>query len=167
MSTGLGDCAWRSPFDTAPSTGRPISLTNLQVTVGSKIIIRTTLFYTFEHFMQQVAQAKSLTSTDFGRTTGLFGQAWWEYNRLFYVNIERSSIADKLQPRNINLSFTNNSQVAIDTLVFMFNSDEINIKYETGIVTKKIFRYIYIYNILWIKSTPACALSQADAEIFM
>ncbi len=52
------------------------------------------------------------------------------------VNIERSAIADKLQPRNINVSFTNNSQVAIDLLVFIFYSDELNINCETGIVTR-------------------------------
>jgi hypothetical protein len=135
-STSLGDYAWKSPFDTAPSTGHPISLTNLQVTVGGKNTLQTTMFYTFEHFMQQVARAESLTSSDFGITTGLFGQNWWEYNRFYYVNIERSAIADKLQPRNINVSFTNNSQLAIDLLVFIFYSDEFNINCETGIVTK-------------------------------
>lgn len=136
VSTGLGDYAWRSPFDTAPATGHPISLTNLQVTVGGKNTLQTTMFYTFEHFMQQVSRAESLTSSDFGITTGLFGQNWWEFNRFYYVNIERSAIADKLQPRNINVSFTNNSNVAIDLLVFIFYSDEFNINCETGIVTK-------------------------------
>ena len=86
--------------------------------------------------MQQVARAESLTSSDFGITTGLFGQSWWEFNRFYYVNLERSAIADKLQPRNINVSFTNNSQVAIDLLVFIFYSDEFNINVESGIVTK-------------------------------
>ncbi len=74
--------------------------------------------------MQQVARAESLTSSDFG--TGLFGQSWWEYNRFYYVNIERSAIADKLQPRNIDVSFTNNSQVTVDLLVFIFYIDELN-----------------------------------------
>ena len=86
--------------------------------------------------MQQVSRAESLTSSDSGVTTGLFGQNWWEYNRFYYVNIERSAIADKLQPRNINISFTNNSQMAIALLVFIFFSDECNINCETGIVVK-------------------------------
>jgi len=34
QQTGLGDFAWKSCFDTAPTTGHPISLTNLQVSVG-------------------------------------------------------------------------------------------------------------------------------------
>jgi hypothetical protein len=81
--------------------------------------------------MQQVARAESLTSSDFGYSTGLFRQSWWEYTHFYYANT-----ADKLQPRNINVSFSNNSQVVIDLLVFTFYSDESNINCETGIVTK-------------------------------
>ena len=44
VSTGLGDYAWKSPFDTAPATGQPISLTNLQVTIGEKNTLQTTIF---------------------------------------------------------------------------------------------------------------------------
>jgi hypothetical protein len=46
------------------------------------------------------------------------------------------NIADKLQPRNINVSFNNNSNVAIDVLIFTFYSDQLVIDVETGIVTK-------------------------------
>ena len=42
--------------------------------------------------------------------------------------------AEKLQPRNINASFTNNSNVAIDILIFTFYSDHLAIDVETGIV---------------------------------
>ena len=38
----------------------------------------------------------------------------------YFVNVERGNIADKLQPRNINVSFYNNSKVAIDVLIFTF-----------------------------------------------
>jgi hypothetical protein len=48
----------------------------------------------------------------------------------------RGNIADKLQPRNINVSFTNNSNVAIDVIIFTFYSDQLTIDVETGIVTK-------------------------------
>ena len=46
------------------------------------------------------------------------------------------NIADKLQPRNINVSFNNNSNVAIDVLIFTFYSDQLVIDVGTGIVTK-------------------------------
>jgi hypothetical protein len=45
-------------------------------------------------------------------------------------------MADKLQPRNINVSFNNTSNVAIHIIVFMFYSDQLVIDVETGIVTK-------------------------------
>ena len=35
VSAGFGDYAWKSPFDTAPFTASPISLTNFQVSIGS------------------------------------------------------------------------------------------------------------------------------------
>ena len=52
---------------------------------------------------------------------------------------KRGNIADKLQPRNINVSFTNKSNVAIDLLIFKFYSDQLVIDVETGIVNKSIF----------------------------
>jgi hypothetical protein len=54
----------------------------------------------------------------------------------YFVNVERGNIADKLQPRNINISFNNNSNVAIDVLVLIFYSDHLVKDVETGIVTK-------------------------------
>ncbi len=55
------------------------------------------------------------------------------------VEVERGNIADKLQPRNINVSFTNNSNVPIDVIIFTVNtfySDQLTTDVETGIVTK-------------------------------
>jgi hypothetical protein len=45
--------------------------------------------------------------------------------------------ADKLQPRNINVRITNNSNVPIDVIIFTFYSDQLTIDVETGIVTKQ------------------------------
>ncbi len=77
-----------------------------------------------------------MTSSDFGVFTGSISQGYWESSKWYFVNIERGNIADKLQPRNINVSFTNNSNVAIDVLLVTFYSDQIAIDVETGIVTK-------------------------------
>ena len=135
-ANGFGDSQWKSPFDSCPATTSPISLTNLQVTVGGKNILQSTLFYTFENFLEQVNLAEQLTSADFGVSTGLINQGYWEWSRFYYVNIERSQVADKLQPRNINVSFTNNSLVNTDVMVFIFCSDEFVIDVETGIINK-------------------------------
>ena len=84
----------------------------------------------------QVNLAEQLTSSDFGVSTGLISQGYWEASKWYFVNVERGNIGDKLQPRNINVSFTNNANVAIDVIIFTFYSDQLTIDVETGIVTK-------------------------------
>jgi hypothetical protein len=134
--TGFGDFQWKSPFVTWPATLSALSLTNIQVAIGGQNVLNSTLNMTYENFLQQVNLAEQLTSSDFGVSTGLISQGYWESSKWYFVNVERGNIADKLQPRNINVSFTNNSNVAIDVLIFTFYSDQLTIDEETGIVTK-------------------------------
>lgn len=131
----FGDYAWKSPFDTAPGDAHPLSLTNLQVNVGGQNILQSSLNYNYEHFLEQLVYCEQLTSADFGVTTGLFSAAWWNSNRYYYVNIERSNLTDKLQPRSINVSFTNNNNVPIDVLIFTFVSKQLTLDVETGLVS--------------------------------
>jgi hypothetical protein len=135
-ASGFGDYQWKSPFDSCPATTSPCSITNLQVAIGGQNILQSNLFYNYEHFISQVNVAESLTSSDIGLSTGLFNQKYWESSRWYFVNVERSQAADKLQPRNVNISFNNNSSVPIDVMVFIFYSDEFVIDVETGIITK-------------------------------
>ena len=79
--TGFGDFQWKSPFDSAPATTSPISLTNFQVTVGGQNVLQSTLFSTYENFITQVNLAEQSTSSDFGVATGL-NQPYWEWSRL-------------------------------------------------------------------------------------
>jgi hypothetical protein len=83
---------------------------------------------TYEKNLQQVNLAEQLTSSDFGVSTGLISQGYWEASKWYFVNVERGNIADKLQPRNINVSFTNNRNVTI--LIFTFYSDQLVIDVE-------------------------------------
>ena len=134
-SFSFGDFAFKSPFDTVPADGHPLSLTNLQVTIGGQNVLQSVLNYNYETFMEQIMYAEQLTSADFGVTTGLFDAAWWNANRYYFINVERSNITDKLQPRNLNISFTNNNNVPIDVLVFTFKSNQLTIDVETGITS--------------------------------
>ena len=109
-------------------------------------MLNSTLNITYENFLQQVNLAEQLTSSDFGVSTGLISQGYWENSKWYFVNVERGNIADKLQPRNMNVSFTNNSNVPIDVIIFTFYSDQLTIDVETGIVTKFFF-----YNIVMIR----------------
>ena len=131
----FGDFAFKSPFDTVPADGHPLSLTNLQVTIGGQNVLQSVLNYNYETFLEQIMYAEQLTSADFGVSTGLFDAAWWNANRFYYINVERSNITDKLQPRNLNISFTNNNNVPIDVLVFTYKSNQLTLDCETGIVS--------------------------------
>ena len=133
---GLGDSQWKSPFDTCPCTTSPVSLTNLQVSVGGQNVLQSTLQYGYENFLEQVNLAEQLTSADFGISTGLFNQNYWENSKWYYVNVERGNTADKLSGRNINISFTNNSNVPIEIMVFIFYSDEVTMDVTTGLITR-------------------------------
>ena len=109
----------------------------LRVSVGGQ---NTKTFYNLlfnEHFLEQVNLCEQLTSSDFGISTGLINQNYWENNKWYYVNVERGNTADKLNGRNINVSFTdNNSNVPIEVMAFIFYSDEITIDIKTGLVTR-------------------------------
>jgi len=148
FSIGLGDSQWKSPFDACPCTTSPVSLTNLQVSVGGQNVLQSTLQYGYEHFLEQVNLAEQLTSSDFGISTGLINQNYWENSKWYYVNVERGNAADKLNGRNINVSFTNNSNVPIEVMVFMFYSDEIAFDVKTGLVTRHKNYFFFIILLL-------------------
>jgi hypothetical protein len=99
-------------------------------------VLQSTLNMTYENFLEQVNLAEQLRSSDFGVSTGLFNQGSWESSKWYFVNVERGNIADKLQPRNINVSFNNSYGVAIDILIFTLYSDQLVIDVETGTVNK-------------------------------
>jgi hypothetical protein len=81
---GFGDSQWKSPFDTCPATTSPCSLTNLSVSVGGSNVLQSTLYYTYENFLEQVNMTEQLTSSDFGVSTGLINQGYWEWSRWYY-----------------------------------------------------------------------------------
>ena len=73
---------------------------------------------------------------------------YWKNSKWYYVNVERGNAADKLNGRNINVSFTDNSNVPIEVMFFIFYSDEIAIDDKTGLVTRRFFfliRWFFIF----------------------
>lgn len=137
LTTLVGGEQWQSPYDTCPGTFSPLSLTNLQVALGGVNQLQSTLYYTFENFLEQVALAESLTSTDLGIGTGLISQSWWETcGRVYWVDLSRGREADKASMRNLTISFNNNNSVNISLMVFTVYLDKLVIDVETGIVKK-------------------------------
>ena len=68
----------------AAATMSPLSLTNLQVAVGGQKVLNSTLNMTYEHFLQQVNLAEQLKSSDFGVSTGLISQGYWENSKMVF-----------------------------------------------------------------------------------
>jgi hypothetical protein len=131
-----GMSQYQSPFDTAPATGAPIILDNLQVQLGGQQVLNSPYKYGFETFLTQFSNAEALSSSDFGISCGLVSKEWWEMNRIYYVNLSRGTKADQMTPRNIVLSFRNTADVPIDVQVFTVYLDRIVLNVDTGAVTR-------------------------------
>jgi len=86
--------------------------------------------------MEQVNIFESLTGSDLGISVGVINKQYWETNRVYYVNIERGMPEDKETPRNVVVSFNNNSGVKLDCLIFIYYLDQIHINVLSGEVKK-------------------------------
>jgi hypothetical protein len=116
-STTLGFSQYASPFDTCPASSSPCSLINLQVNLGGKAVLGTTLYYTYENFVQQVALAQTIIN-EVSMNVGVIDQKWWEANRYYWVDLGRSKDADKANMRNLALS---SKIIALSRLISWFS----------------------------------------------
>jgi hypothetical protein len=126
-----------SPFDQAPNQNGPISLINLQVSIGGvNVLQNNNLSYTFENFLEQMSVYEKIGSSDLGISCGLISQYAWEQGspRVYYLDCARGNISDSLTPRNVNLTFTNNSSQTIDILVFTEYFQECEVNVESGFI---------------------------------
>jgi len=127
----------QSPFDSCPATNGPLSITNLQVTIGGQNILMNTLNFTFENFLQQVGLYEKLAAGDLGLSCGLLNQTYWENAyRVYYVDCTRGMPGDLMSPRTVLASWQNNTNVTVDYMTFVEYYTEASVNVETGIVTK-------------------------------
>ena len=135
LSTALGFGQYESPWDTAPSTNGPLSLTDISVSLGGKKIANEVLNYTYENFLHQVSLAETLTSTDIGLNCGLINQEFWENGyRVYFMDLARSRDVDKDTPRELTVKARNNTAVPLDCLMFLVYLDKFNIDVVTGAI---------------------------------
>jgi hypothetical protein len=107
----------------------------MQVSVGGVNVLANVISYGFEDFIEQVSLYEKINASDFGLSCGLINQAYWEHAyRVYYVDLSRANIADLMTPRNVNISFTNNSLQALDVQVFIEYFREGSVDVETGII---------------------------------
>jgi hypothetical protein len=124
-----------SPFDTAPMTSAPISLLNLQVAIGGVNVLANPISTGWEEFLEQMVLYEKINGLDYGLSCGLINENYFQQAyRPFYIDCSRANIADMMTPRNVNITFTNNSLQTIDALVFTEYFKEIVIDVETGLI---------------------------------
>jgi hypothetical protein len=129
---------WQSPFDTAPATSSPISLTNLNVYIGNQAVLKTAYnIYSYENFLEQVSLCEKINSADLGLSNGLINQYFWENSRFYYVDCTRADPSDQLANRNVVITFQNNSLQVIDVLVYTEYWNSVIVDCETGLMTKE------------------------------
>jgi hypothetical protein len=133
---GVGFSAYKSPLDPCGgASGHPCSLTNLQISIGGANQLSTSLNYLFENFIEHVSKFNKSSPSEYGVNSGLISQQFWNNNRFYIVNV-RSTEDDLTTPRNVVVSFTNNSLLAIDVLCFIQYEDKFVINVSTGMITK-------------------------------
>jgi hypothetical protein len=132
-----GFSQYQSPFDPCGGfSGAPLSLINLQCLVGGVQCLSSALTYQYEDYIEQVAIYNKSSSTEYGIESGLISKQFWDANRFYIVNV-RSTTDDLLTPRNVNINFINNNNVAIDIMVYVVYEDEWVFNCATGIVSQK------------------------------
>jgi len=127
-----------SPFDTAPASSGPFSLINLQVTIGGTNVLQNTLNYTYENFISQVGSYEKINGmSDIGISCGLISENYWtNFYRAYYVDCTRCNISDMNTPRNVNVSFNNNTNCTLDVMIFTEYFSECVVNVQNGRVTK-------------------------------
>ena len=136
--TITGFSQYQSPFDPCGGAGctSPLSLINLQVAVGGVNQLMTTYTYAFQTWLQEIVKYNKSSATEYGVESGLLDFNFWNMNKLYMVNV-RSAEDDSGTPRNITLSFINNSNSAMDIIVYTIYEQEIVVNCATGAVVVK------------------------------
>lgn len=124
-----------SPFTDGLYNG-PLSLTNLNVTVAGINKVQNSYITDFENWIQQISRyEKPVGASDVGMSVGLLGQYQFENGiRAYYIDCSRDSPASQMSPRNVNITFQNNSAVTIDVLIFCEVFKEVVVDVENGLI---------------------------------
>jgi hypothetical protein len=136
--TITGFSQYQSPFDPCGGAGctSPLSLINLQVAVGGVNQLMTTYTYAFQTWLQEIVKYNKSSSSEYGVESGLLDFNFWNMNKLYMVNV-RSTEDDAQTPRNVTVSFINNSNAPMDIIVYTIYEQEIVVNCATGAVVVK------------------------------
>ena len=123
-----------SPFSGTGGSPDPIAITNFNIQVSGKNLFINNTLYDFEAFYEQLVSSNQLNgSLTTGLTSGLIGFSEFEnLYRYYYGNVSRSVPSEDGVAKAIQITGTNQSNQAIDLMVFVEFEREITIDVRTG-----------------------------------
>ena len=134
---GQGFYSEKSPLSTVPgSTDALLSLTNLQVKLGSNFVLPDRMFYSFQQFQDHVAGIFAQNGDQTVQTCGLISKKSFETNNRYYAfDLSRYPDAMSNLPQMVSLECKNNSQVAVEVLCILLYSRDAEFNLASGSMT--------------------------------
>ncbi len=110
-----------SPVSTVPgSTDGLLSLTNLQIKMGSEYVLPDRLNYGWATFIDHISSIFALNGNQSSQTSGSITKKMWDANHRYYAfDLSRYPDAMKNLPQMISFEATNNSAVAIELQCYL------------------------------------------------
>lgn len=126
-----------SPLATVPgSTDGLLSLTNIQIKVGSNYVLPDRLFYSFQQFQDHVASIFAQNGDQTVQTSGLISKKSFETNNRYYAfDISRYPDAMSNLPQMVSLECKNNSKVAVEVQCILLYGRDAEFNLASGSMT--------------------------------
>jgi hypothetical protein len=136
-NAGQGFYSEVSPLSTVPgSTDALLSLTNLQVKMGSNYVLPDRMFYSFQQFQDHVASIFAQNGDQTVQTSGLISKKSFEVNNRYYAfDLSRYPDAMSNLPQMVSIECKNNSQVSVELLCILLYSRDVEFNLASGSMT--------------------------------
>lgn len=120
-NSGQGFYSEASPLSTVPgTTDALLSLTNLQIKMGSTYVLPDRLYYTFQEYLDNLSSIFAVNGNQTVNTGGLISKKSFEVNNRYYAfDLSRYPQAMDNLPQMISLECDNNSAVAIELTCYL------------------------------------------------
>jgi len=136
-NSGQGFYSETSPFSTVPgTTDALLSLTNLQIKVGSQYVLPDRMFYSFAQFQDHVSSLFAQNGAQTTNTSGLITKKSFEVNNRYYAfDLSRYPDAMSNLPQMVSLECKNNTQVAVELMCILLYSRDAEFNLAAGSLT--------------------------------
>lgn len=126
-----------SPVATVPgSTDGLLSLTNIQVKMGSNYVLPDRMFYGWQQFIDHASSIFAVNGNQTSQTSGVISKKMWEANHRYYAfDLSRYPEAMSNLPQMVSLECVNNSAVSIELLCILVYSRDVEFNLASGSMT--------------------------------